>query len=326
MAEKIKVLLTEPIRPAGMAYLTKEAEVVIAPDPSAASAAALAYDCQAIISRNTKVDKQIFSRSPKLKVVASHGVGTDHIDVQEATQRGICVVNTPGANAESVAELTAGFMLMLSRKIRDADLALRLERDYYSRNQWIGKDLYGKSVFIVGMGAIGRKLARICKLGFGMEAFGYDPFLNKDQMAQTGVIKAETLEEGLALADFVSLNCPYTDDMYHMIDSRRLALMKKTACLINCARGPLVDERALIAALRDGAIAGAAVDVFEKEPPNRDNPLFDCPNLIATPHIGANAEDSIDNMSLYSSMDVIAVVRKEYDKARIVNPQAISIE
>ncbi len=321
MEKKIKVLLTEPIRPIGMAYLEREAEVLISPNPDPETVAGLAGDCDAIISRNTKIDQRVFSQAPKLKAVASHGVGTDHIDVAEATKRGIFVVNTPGANAQSVAETVAGFMLMLSRKIAEADIALRLDRDYASRNRLIGRNLEGTTLFIIGMGAIGRRLARIGRLGFGMNILGYDPYVSREELEKEGITKVDSLEAGLRQGDFVSLNCPYTGEMHHVINQERLCLMKKTAYLINCARGALVDDKALIAALKEGVIAGAALDVFSQEPPAADDPLFDCPNLLTTPHIGANAENSMDNMSLYSAMDVIAVLRGEYDKARVVNPQ-----
>lgn len=322
----IKILLTEPIRPLGMDYLAKEpdVEIVIAPDARPETAAGLAVDCQGIISRNTRIDRRVFRNAPKLKVVASHGVGTDHVDVEAATAHGICVVNTPGANAESVAEVVTGFMLMLSRKLAQGDRALRIERDYYSRNRWIGRDLFHKTILIVGLGAIGRRLARICKEAFEMRVLGYDPYLTEEQLAALGVEKVEDLNQGLPQADFVSLNCPYTGELYHLINARRLALMKPDAYLINCARGQLIDDKALAEALKSEKIAGAALDVFSQEPPDRDDPLFDCPNLIATPHIGANAQDSIDNMSLLSAKDVMSVIRGEPGKARVANRQALA--
>ena len=323
----IKILLTEPIRQIGMEYLAREPEVAVevAPDPRPETAAALAGDCDGIISRNTRIDERVFRRAPRLKVVASHGVGTDHIDVEAATKYGICVVNTPGANAESVAEAVSGYMLMLSRKLSQGDQALRVQRDYFSRNRWIGRDLYQKTVLIIGIGAIGRRLARICGQGFGMRVLGYDPFLGADQLEEAGAAKVETVEEGLVQADYVSLNCPYSEEFHHFINASRLDLMKPTAYLINCARGQLVEEEALINALQTGRIAGAALDVFAQEPPAKDNPLFDCPNLIATPHIGANAEDSIDNMSLLSAMDVLAVIRREGKNERVINRQALKL-
>lgn len=322
----IKVLLTEPIRPVGMDYLRSDpaVEVVIAPDPRPETAARLAVDCDGLISRNTKIGPEVFDRAPRLKAVASHGVGTDHIDVDAATKHGVCVVNTPGANAEAVAELVTGFMLMLSRKLDSANQALRVERDYYSRNRWIGRNISDKTILIVGLGAIGRKLARVCGRGFEMRVLGYDPFLSEERLAELGVKKVENIDEALPEADFVSLNCPYFDELYHLFDARRLGLMKPTAYLINCARGQLVDDRALMEALNSGGIAGAALDVFSQEPPDKDDPLFNCPNLITTPHIGANERDSIDNMSLLSAMDVMAVIKGEYDQARIVNRQALA--
>ena len=196
----IKILLTEEISAAGIAALEKEAEIVYAPDPSVEAAVALAGDVDGIISRNTPVDERILAAAPKLKAVASHGVGYDHVDVKAATGHGVYVVNTPGANAQSVAELVVAFMLALGRKVVYADHAFRTRNDYYVRNRCSGQDICEKTLLIFGMGAIGRTLTKICTDGFSMRVLGYDPFVSAEQMAAIGAEKVDSFEDALPLA------------------------------------------------------------------------------------------------------------------------------
>lgn len=320
---KKKVLLTEPIRPAGLEILQKDADVVVAPAPTPEVVASMIADFDGLISRNTFIGKEIFDRAQKLKVVATHGAGTDHIDVIEASKRGVFIVNTPGANAESVAEAVVGLMLSLSRKLFDGAVALKFNKDYYYRNQCVGMDLFKKTIGIIGMGQIGQKLARICNEGFNMRVLGYDPYVSDAQMNDLGVKKASDLNILLEDADFVSLNCPYYDELQHLIDERMLKKMKKTAYIINCARGQLIDEKALYDALKNHTIGGAALDVFNEEPLKKDDPLYTLPNLIMTPHIAAFAQDSIDNMSMISAADVLSILNGEISKAHVVNYREI---
>lgn len=319
----IKILLTEAISAAGTAALEKEAEIVYAPDPSVEAALSLVGDVDGIISRNTVIDERIFARAPRLKAVASHGVGYDHIDVKAATGHGVFVVNTPGANAQSVAELVLAFMLALGRKVVYADNAFRTRNDYSIRNRCSGQDICEKTLLIFGMGAIGRTLTKICTDGLSMKVLGCDPYVSAEQMAAIGAEKVECFEEALPLADYVTLHCPYVEELYHIINEKTLARMKPTAFLINCARGKLVDEAALYQALKNGGIAGAGLDVFEPEPPAADNPLFTLDNIITTPHLGYNALDSFDRMSLWSVQDVLSVIRAEPQRAHVVNKELL---
>jgi len=169
------------------------------------------------------------------------------------------------------------------------------------------------------MGQIGQKLSRICIKGFNMRVLGYDPYVSEVQMENLEVKKASDLNVLLNESDFVSLNCPYYDELYHLIDEKMLNEMKITAYIINCARGLLIDEKALYHALKTHKIAGAALDVFNEEPLMDDDPLYTLPNLIMTPHIAAFAQDSIDNMSLISATDVLMVLNGDIEKAHIVN-------
>lgn len=322
----IKVLLTDVIRPRAMDELEKHAEVVIAPDPSPETVSTLAKNFDGIISRNTFIGEACFANSPKLKVVASHGVGTDHIDVNAATRYGVRIVNTPGANSISVAETVIGLMLCLSRKLCLANNKLKFDSDYYCRHDMIGQDLHGKTLGIIGMGHIGKTLSNIARNGFEMDVLALDPYVDSDTMLKYGAKKAGNLHEVLLNADYLSLNCPYNKSLHHLINSETLQVMKKSAFLINCSRGLVIDEKALYIALKEGVIAGAALDVFEEEPPEKDNPLFELENVIVTPHIAANAVDSIDRMSLISVQDVIHVIKGEDDKAHVVNAAELKEE
>ena len=315
-----RVLLPQPIRPKGMELLAKEAEVVIAPDRTEKSTAALIEGFDAVITRTTVIDEEIIGRSERLKVIGRHGAGLDIVGMKSATDHGVCVVNTPGANAQSVAEFAVMMMMSMARQLIPADHSQRVEGRFDQRDRFMGMDLHGKTVGIVGLGQVGRRIAKICREGFDMEVLGFDPFVTAEELAAIGVKKMEAVDELLALSDFVSLNCPLTPEVEGLINRERIDLMKPTAFLINCARGPVIDEPSLIWALETGRIAGAAVDVFHEEPPRPENPLFKLPGLIATPHIAAFSHDSMDVMSVTVSEDVLRVLRGEMPR-HLANPE-----
>lgn len=319
-----KVLLTEPIQPIGIDILKKQVEVVIAPNPEPNTIESMIKDFDGLISRNTYIGKAILSKAKKLKVIASHGVGTDHIDICAATKHGVFVVNTPGANAQSVAEAVIGLLLSICRKICEGNNALKINHDFYHRDKCLGTDLYNKTIGIIGMGNIGRKLANICIQGFKMRVLYYDPFVAQEEIKEKNVFKVEELDNIFIDSDFVSLNCPYTHDLHHMVDKDKLSLMKPTAYLINCARGSLIDQKALYDALKNHKIAGAALDVYAQEPPDMDNPLFALDNIVTTPHIAAFSKDSINRMSLISAQDVLHILNGESNKANVVNKNMLN--
>lgn len=323
----LKVLLTDEIRNVGIKKFEEEGiQVTLANDPKPETIESIIADFDGMISRNTYIGKEIISKAKKLKVIASHGTGTDHIDVREATKRNVYVVNTPGANAQGVAELSIGLMIDLSHRIVEGDSALRVCGNYYLRHKLIGHDLYKRTVGILGLGNVGIRLAKICKYGFDMTVLGFDPYVSANQMDAMGITKKDSLEVMLSESDFVSVNCPACKENYHLIDINLLKLMKPTAYLINCARGQLVDEEGLYRALKENVIAGAAVDVYEHEPPCTDNPIFKLPNFIGTPHIATNAEDSINKMSLMSAIDIIHVLHGEPHLANVVNKELLTKE
>lgn len=319
-----KVLLTEPIQPVGMNLLQQEFAITLAPNPKPETIREMIRGFHGLIARNTIIDESIFAEGDCLQVVASHGAGVDHIDVKAASARRVLIVNTPGANALSVAEAAVGLMLAVSRKIVEGDYALRVKKDFYHRNKCIGAGLTGKKLLIVGMGQIGKKLADICEKGFAMSVYGYDPYVSAEEMHSYKVNKISDIDEVISEVDYISLNCPYTVESHHMINTDRMMKMKSSAFLINCARGSLIDEEALYFALKNDVIAGAALDVFQEEPPRYDNGIFSLSNVVVTPHIAAFAKESIDNMSKISAEDIISVLKGEPDKAHIVNKEILS--
>jgi len=240
-----------------------------------------------VVRGETKVTRRLIDAAPRLRWVGRAGAGLDNIDVAAAKERGIEVMNVPGANSIAVAELTFGLLLALFRKLPEADASLR--RGEWLKSKLMGRELRGKTLGIVGTGKIGRAVAQRA-LAFEMKCVGYDPLVAPEAMRAAGVEPA-TLETLLALSDVVSLHLPVTPETKAMFNASRIASMKKGAVLVNAARGALVDEAALLEALQSGHLAGAALDVFAVEPAGA-NPLLSLPNVVASPHIGASTREA----------------------------------
>jgi D-3-phosphoglycerate dehydrogenase len=282
--------------------------VAVAPALDEATLVSSARDADAIVIRaNGKVSRAVIEAAPGLKVVGRHGVGLENVDVAAATERGIWVVYTPEANSESVAEHFVLLVVALSKRFLESDQDLRAGK-WNVRYEHIGRELYGKTLGVVGYGRIGRTTARICHRGFGM------PVLYSDVVGAPPEVEAETgarrvsLEELLRTADYVSLNLPLTPETRHMVGREQIRLMKPTAYLCNLGRGPLWDEKAVLEALEDKWIAGAGTDVFEDEPTAKNNPLFRHRNFVCTPHMAAHTEEAMRRMSLVAE-DIIAVLQ-----------------
>lgn len=285
-----KVFVADKLAPEGVAALREydELEVDFAPGLSVEEAIPHARDADAIIVRSaTKIRGELLEACERLRAVGRAGIGVDNIDIAAATERGIVILNTPDANATTTAELAISHMFSLSRHLPDADRSVRAGE--WTPAKFLGAEVSGKTVGIVGFGTIGRLFAERCR-GLRMKLIGYDPFVTAETFAEHGV-EVREIDDLLAEADYVSLHCPVTDDTRGLISAARLALMKKSARLINCARGGLIDEVALAKALSDGALGGAALDVFENEPPV-DSPLFGAPNIYFTPHLGASTHEA----------------------------------
>lgn len=280
-----KVLVCDAIDQKGIEIMQKHGlQVDYKPEitPDELIGAVKNYDILVVRSR-TKVTKDVIDSNTKMKIIARVGVGLDNIDVKYAESKGMQVINAEVAAMNSVAELVIGLMLSLARGIPRADAAMKNGK--WIKKELVGTELKGKYLGIVGVGKIGRRIGRIAR-GFGMNLIGYDVIPIDQQFVREVGLVVTDLNTLLSSSDFVTLHVPLTDDTKHMINEQRLSLMKKNAYLINTSRGTVIDEKALYNALKDGKIAGAALDVYEVEPPT-NNALLQLPNVVCTPHIGA---------------------------------------
>lgn len=261
-----------------------------------------------------RVDEDILRASPKLKLVHKHGAGTNDIDVAAAKELGIPVLAAVGANAHSVAEHALALIFALIKDLRAQDAFVR--GGGWAKKSYQGHELRGRLLGLVGMGLIGRNLARMAG-AMGMKVEAYDPYA-PDLAFGPDCTRAPDLDDLLARADVVSLHCPLTDQTQGLINARTLGLMKPTALLINTARGEIVDEPALLDALKGGAIAGAGLDTFSPEPPSPDNPLWQLDNVVLSPHIGGVTEEARREVSLITCANVIALLNGEAIEPRFV--------
>lgn len=274
-------------------------------------------NAKVIISEYFKITGRVMDASQLLKGVVVWGIGYDHVDVEAASERGIYVANTRGSNAESVAEHVFAVMLDLSRKLLRTDAFVR-EGGWVSReeaglpHELRAHDLYGKTLGIVGFGAIGSRVARIAR-GFNMRVLAYDPYVSVEAAKEKGAELVD-LEKLLRESDFVTLHVVLTEETKRIINTRELAFMKPTAYLINASRGPVIDEEALISTLKKKKIAGAGLDVFTKEPIDLGNPLLKFDNVVVTPHCAGNSKEALKATSLMVSQEALRILGDEIPK------------
>lgn len=253
-------------------------------------------DFSALVVRSqTKVTEAVLKAGRRLRVVGRAGVGVDNVNLEAATRRGVIVMNTPGGNTISTAEHAFSLLLAVARKIPQAHGNLRSGK--WDRKEFEGTELYDKTLGIIGMGRIGSELSRRA-IAFGMRVLAYDPYLSASRARSLQVELLEELDELLPLADFLTLHTPLTPETHHLLNAARLTKTKRGARLINCARGGLIDETALLESLSNGQLAGAALDVFETEPLPPDSPLRYVPNLILTPHLGASTIEAQESVGI----------------------------
>jgi D-3-phosphoglycerate dehydrogenase len=315
------ILISDPIAPRAIEWLRGRADVTVATGQARVDLLAAIPQFDALIVRSeTRVDREVLQAGTRLMVVTRAGAGIDNIDVAAATERGIVVLNTPGANTISATEHAFGLMLALARHIARADAALRAGR--WDRRSFVGMELHNKTLGIVGLGRIGREMARRAQ-AFEMTVIAHDPFVPATVAESLG-LSLLPLDDLLATADVVTLHVPLSDGSGHLLDRARLALMQPTALLINCARGGLVDEVALHDALVSKRLAGAALDVFEHEPLTA-SPLLGLESVVVTPHIAASSQEAQVNVGLAAVVSTLAALRGELvDNA--VNLPAIRAE
>lgn len=301
----MKFVMTQAVCPEGLKMLDGVADVYVADNQDPNNYLDEMQDADALIVRIAKCDGHAIENSPKLKVIGRTGVGYDSVDVKTATEKGIPVVITPGANNRSVAEHAVAMMFALSKNLVEAQQEM-CKGNWEIRGAKKAFELEGKTVGILGLGAIGRETAKICE-GCGMKVAAYDPFLSKEQVEGYGAVYYKDYEELLKASDVVSIHVPLTDETRNMIGKKQLSEMKKTALIINCSRGGIINEAELVEALKAGNIAGAGTDVFCNEPPKTDDPLLNCTNLIVSPHSAAQTREAVIKMAQMCVKGCLAV-------------------
>ncbi|PUA31873.1 MAG: D-glycerate dehydrogenase [Candidatus Terraquivivens tikiterensis] len=326
---KPRVFVTNRMPESGMEILKKECEVIYRekdePIPheeflkSVAETKPHAIFCHL----TAKVTKEIIDASPELRVISTMTAGTDHIDVAYATSKGIYVTNSPVA-PEPVADVAMGLLLAVARRIVEGDKYIREGKwkIAWTPFMMLGWELKGKTLGIIGLGRIGGAMAKRAK-AFDMNVIYYDIVRNQKLEQELGV-KFVSLEELLRTSDFVSIHTFLSKDTYHMINEERLRMMKKNAILINTSRGPVVDEKALIKALKEGWIAGAGLDVFEVEPLPMDSPLLKLPNVVVTPHIGNATYEARYAMAETGALNIVKVLKGE-QPISLFNPDVMKV-
>ncbi len=298
------ILVTEPLGTEGIALLEKYAQVDVRLHLAPADLESLLPSYHALIVRSsTKVNAQLLAAGKQLVVVGRAGVGVDNIDVDAATRRGVTVVNAPTTNIVAAAEHTVALMMALARRIPQADRAVRARE--WQRSKFTGSELVGKRLGLIGLGRVGSEVARRA-VGLGMMVIAFDPYIAPER-AQHMKVQLAPLEEILTTADFISLHTPVTSETKKLIGAHEFGMMKAGARLINCARGALVDETALLDALDAGTLAGAALDVYDHEPPDNAR-LLEHARVVLTPHIGGSTEESQARVSMEIAEEVLAVL------------------
>jgi len=302
-----KVFLFEDMHEEGKAILREKADISFAEKYDEDYLIGQVKESDGIIIRaNGKVTRRLMDHASKLKVVGRHGVGVENIDIEAATGKGIWVVYTPDANTLSVAEHFFGLAILLSKMIRKGERAFREEGRWEARYQYIGNELHGKTLGILGFGRIGKAIGRTAYHGFDMKVLYFDAFRFEEMEKEIGAVKLG-LAEVLAQSDFVSVNLPMLPTTKGVLGAREFGLMKRTAYILNLARGPIWDEKALYSALKEGKIAGAGADVYEVEPSSKELPLLQLDNFIGTPHMAAHTEEALRRMSRVA-VDILRVL------------------
>jgi D-3-phosphoglycerate dehydrogenase / 2-oxoglutarate reductase len=304
---KPKVLVAESIAPAGLAVLADSCQVIDRSGADRPAIEAALVDVEGLIVRSaTKVDAALIESAPRLRVIGRAGIGVDNIDLGSATRRGILVVNAPQANVVSAAEHALALLLSLARQIPWADS--RTRSGSWERKQFQGVELHGKTLAVIGLGRIGTLVAQRA-LAFGMRLLAYDPFVSADRARRLGVELVD-FQQALRQADFITIHLPLTPETEGLFGKESLALCRPGVRIVNASRGGIIDEAALVEAIRSGQVAGAALDVFATEP-LRDSPLFDLPQVVLTPHLGASTVEAQDKAGIHVAEAVAAALRGE---------------
>ncbi|MFC4302746.1 phosphoglycerate dehydrogenase [Cohnella boryungensis] len=314
-----KVLVSDPISDLGISLLVEASDISIDKKTGLSEDELVAiigeYDALLVRSQ-TRVTERIMNAGNQLKVIGRAGVGVDNIDLDAATKRGIIVINAPDGNTITTCEHTFAMMMALARHIPQA--YAKTVGGVWDRKSFVGVELRNKVLGVLGMGRIGSEVAARAK-AFGMDVLGYDPFLTEERAEKMGVRKA-SVEDIIAEADFITVHTPLTPETRHMIGKEQFAVIKKGVRIVNCARGGIIDELALVEAIDAGQVAGAAFDVFEEEPPAADHPFLTHPKIIVTPHLGASTVEAQENVAIDVSEQLLHILRNEPFKNAVNMP------
>ena len=304
-----KVLLSEAIHESGIRLLENEAEVIVCPEPTEEAIGSLINDVDGLIIRTAgKVTREMIKQAGRLKVISRTGGGLNNVDIEAATDHNIVVCGVKGPQDRMVAEHTLALMGALTKQFFYLDAQVR-KGNFASRKEYRPAGLAGKRIGLIGLGRIGRIVADICARAFQMEVWAYDPFVTPETLGSEDIVLKADMAAVIRTADFLSLHVPLTEDTAGLLGSAEFELMKPSAFLINTSRGEVVQEAALVAALKSKKIAGAGLDVFEKEPPDAANPLFDLENVIATPHSAALTKEAVALLAQGSAENVLRVLQ-----------------
>ncbi|MEM7134608.1 MAG: NAD(P)-dependent oxidoreductase [Chloroflexota bacterium] len=300
-------------------FLPAHTQVIYRRD-AAASPIESAMPAQAILASSLlQYNGELFDQLPNLRMVCRTGIGIDNLDLNDATERGIVCCHTPDGPTESTAEHTVAMLLALSKRLKQGNANLAAGQWGPRAGMLIGDQVQGKTLGLLGLGRIGRRVGQICRLGLDMRVMGYDPFVGAEDVANMGFEWMEQ-DQVIAQADYLSVHIPATPETYHLMNRERISQMKDGAYLLNMSRGPLVDPAALLDAMDKGKLNGAGIDVFEPEPPEVDSPLRNHPNIIATPHIAGVTVESRTLMEQMAIERILAFFRGEKPD-NMVNPE-----
>ena len=311
----MKVYVLDEMHPAGLAWLSQRAEVIRWDDPACAHWHA---DAEGVMVRAIAVTGDDFRRARRLRVLSKQGVGVNRLDLEAARACGVTVCNTPGINRVAVAEMAMALVMDLARRVTQQDRLIR-QGQVFNRNHYLGMELTGKTVGVVGMGHTGTEFARKMQAAFDAQIVAYAPRGQSPGWSSIAHRRATQLDDIWSACDIVSLHIPYNADNHHLVNARALAMMKPHALLVNVSRGGLIDEVALFHALQDGQLAGAALDVWaDVEPPRPDHPLLQLPQVIATPHAAGSTVETQAASSLAVAQQLWQVLNGDEPVHRVV--------
>jgi len=321
------ILLPEPIEAEARKLLEDSgARVVLSPDKTPATVAALMPEADAVVLRTgIKMTAELLALGKKLKTVSRTGAGFDNVDVDAATAQGVIVSSSIGANTTTVAEHALALIFSLYKQLPILDREMR-KGNFKVRYAYLSRDLRGKTLGVIGFGRIGSEIAKACHDSFGMKIVAFDEYLPKSvQDSLASWVEFVSLETLCASADVITMHVPLTDGTRGLINAARLSLMKKDAVIVNTSRGGVIDEAALAAALNEGKLGGAGLDVFEEEPPKADNPLLSCEKAILTPHAAALTQECVVRMAELGAERVLDLMHG-YVPANIANPEVLKLD